>query len=179
MKARTIIVAAVCGTALLLTSCKGCGSKKDATGGKTTAIPEAAHRADNINVRDSLNLSHDAGEVVSEMFAGQIPGADVPGINYELTLTHYSMMNNGVYRLKSTYVDGDGAGKDATFYTYGRYNTFIGIPGEELASYIRLVPFEPWDSGQSFAIEDNGSLTMLAQDNSRIKSEFNYTLRKG
>lgn len=176
MKARLIIVALICGTALLFTSCKGCSSKKEKEVVNNIMTPAGAYKTDAVNVMDSLNLVNNAGEVVTEMYSGKIPGADVPGIVYDLSLIHYSMMDNGVYKLKSTYVDGEGAGKDATFYEYGRFNTFIGIPSDDLARTIRLVPFSG-DNQMNFVFETNG-VTMLDQSRNRIVSEHNYTLIK-
>lgn len=172
MKAQIIVIAALCGV-LLLPSCNGCSRKANKLPG--TEITTAG---ETVRIQDSLNLVYDKGEVVTDFYAGQIPGADVPGIDYDLSLIHYGMVDNGVYKLLSTYIDGDGAGRNATFVSYGRYNTYLGTKEDPAERYIRMVPFDKSDEEMYFVFEKSGALTMLDRRQKRIKSEHNYTLTR-
>lgn len=173
MKLKLIIAAMLsCGT-MLLPSCKGC-SGNTKTDGKAEAVAGAT-----VHIADSLGVVNDAGDIVTETFVGLLPAADGPGINYEVSLTHYEKLNNGVFEMVTTYIDAEGRGEDRTFRTYGRYATMIGTGDNDTELYVRMVPFDGGENYNFVIDPGNNALTMLGNDLKRAKdSNQNYTLVK-
>ena len=68
---------------------------------------------------------------MSGTFKGTLPAADCSGIEYLLNL-----QPQGTYKLKTTYLDGEGDGIDIVFETEGRVVRVSKEDGE----YLRLLP---------------------------------------
>ena len=62
-------------------------------------------------------------EVDEEVFAGTLPAADGPGIDYVLTLCAATDGVDTVYTLDMTYLDANGPGKDQVFSSKGKQKT--------------------------------------------------------
>ncbi len=128
-----------------------------------------------INMRDSLEMESDKGNVVEKQYSGLLPGADVPGIEYDLTLYFQQDSENGVFALRSTYLDAED-GNDATFMDYGKRKVIRGIPADKNAIVYRLIPNDGSEE-INFQLMEGGDLTLLDKNMHKIDSDHNYTLK--
>lgn len=176
MKVTNIALFALCGTIAL--SC-GNGNRRVATvedaGCETVQIITETP----VMPVDLVTLVDDdikAGPIVKERYVGQLPAADGPGIDYDLTCARREKNNNGAYTLVTVYLEGEN-GRDVQFTEQGHYKTMPGQGDLNGWNYIVLMPLD--DSTQTyFLIEKNGDLTLLDKDMKRPSSELNYTLKK-
>lgn len=128
-----------------------------------------------VNIKDSLVMESDKGSVMEKQYSGLLPGADVPGIEYDLTLFFQQDSENGVFSLRSTYLDAED-GDDATFMDYGKRKVIRGIPGDKNAIVYRLIPNDGSDE-INFQLMEGGDLTLLDKNMHKIDSDHNYTLK--
>lgn len=83
---------------------------------------------------DSLFAVNDStlGDLQTYTYEGVLPGADVSGINYLLTLQETGEDSLGTYNLTTTYL-GANNGQDQVFTDSGTVVTIIGIPNDSTA----------------------------------------------
>lgn len=129
-----------------------------------------------VNMRDSLMMEEGKGTVIERKYHGLLPGADVPGIEYDLTLFFQQDSDNGVYALNMTYLEAED-GEDMTFPSYGKRKVMTGIPDDSRAIVYRLEPNDGSDI-MNFQLMQNGDLTLLDDDMKKIDTPFNYTLKR-
>lgn len=70
--------------------------------------------------RESVALTPTTDQLVPATYRGLLPAADCSGIDYTLTLNDSIVGTDTLYDLCMIYIDGDGAGLDATFDSHGR-----------------------------------------------------------
>jgi len=128
-----------------------------------------------VNMRDSLVMENDKGSVVERQYSGLLPGADVPGIEYDLTLFFQEDSESGVYALTTTYLEAED-GQDRSFPSYGKRKIEHGIKGDSKAIVYTLIP-NNGDEDMSFVLTKEGNLTLLDQNKEMIDSSHNYTLK--
>jgi len=128
-----------------------------------------------VNMRDSLRIEEGKGSVVERQYSGLLPGADVPGIEYDLTLFFQQDSENGVYALRMTYLEAED-GKDVSFWDYGKRQVVHGIPSDQKAIVYKLVSTTS-DDLYNFLLTKEGDLILLQDDLSRIDTDLNYTLK--
>lgn len=147
---------------------------------KVTEIPvakaEEAAEVDAINVKDSLNISPDLGEVMQRTFEGLLPAASGPGIDYTLVIYNQQNSGDGVYKLKMRYIEAED-GKDAIFTTYGRLYTLRGDATDKNATVYQLVPFTNPEEVVNFLLKPDGNVELINSDLKRAESNLNYTLK--
>ena len=68
---------------------------------------------------DSLAIAMTPITEMTEVYAGTLPAADGPGIDYVLTLNAATDGVDTTYTLDMTYLDADGQGKNKTFTSKG------------------------------------------------------------
>jgi len=161
----------------LLAACSG---KKEQKSEEPVVVEEAVIIAEvptakPVNMRDSLVMEEGKGTVIEKQYSGVIPGADVPGIEYDLTLYFQQDSENGVYALRTTYQEAEN-GEDAVFWSYGKRKVVHGIPGDSNAIVYRLIP-DSGDEQYNFLLNKEEDLTLLQNDLKRIDSQHNYTLK--
>lgn len=128
-----------------------------------------------VNMRDSLVIEDGKGAIVERQYSGLLPGADVPGIEYDLKLYYQQDSENGLYELTLSYID-ENRTEDRSFPEYGQRWVLRGIPGDPNAIVYRLIP-ENDGRFWNFALTREGNLMLLDNNMRPIDSEYNYTLR--
>ncbi|MDH6535493.1 hypothetical protein M2101_002178 [Parabacteroides sp. PM5-20] len=161
---------------VLLVACSNKQAKKEVPSmveEETIVVSETPEKV--VNMRDSLPIEEGKGAVIERRYNGLLPGADVPGIAYDLTLYFQQDSEDGVFNLKMTYLDAED-GQDKPFSTYGKRKIQRGIPGDEQAIVYKLFPN---DGGKeiAFLLLEEGDLLLLNEEMARIDSDLNYTLK--
>ena len=128
---------------------------------------------------DSLFAVNDStlGDLQTYTYEGVLPGADVSGINYLLTLQETGEDSLGTYNLTTTYL-GVNNGQDQVFTDSGTVVTIIGIPNDSTAIIYQLVSAAPGHEKTNFVAEGDSALTMVGKDFKKAISKLNYTLKK-
>ena len=128
---------------------------------------------------DSLFAVNDStlGDLQTYTYGGVLPGADVSGINYLLTLQETGEDSLGTYNLTTTYL-GANNGQDQVFTDSGTVVTIIGIPNDSTAIIYQLVSAAPGHEKTNFVAEGDSALTMVGKDFKKAISKLNYTLKK-
>lgn len=109
-------------------------------------------------------------------YEGTLPGADVPGIVYHLTLTSVAEDNaEGNYNLDMTYLEAEN-GEDQTFTTKGTWKYLEVDDAKGPRVIYRLISNEPRPDTMNFQYLGD-SMVMLTDDLQRIPSPHNYTLK--
>ncbi|WP_455673358.1 copper resistance protein NlpE N-terminal domain-containing protein [Phocaeicola sp.] len=160
---KVFIVAAV--AAMIVSSCGSKGNKS------AEMIAESAS--------DSLFAVNDStlGDLQTYTYEGVLPGADVSGINYQLTLQEIGEDSLGTYNLTTTYL-GANNGQDQVFTDSGTVVTIIGMPNDSTAIIYQLVSAAPGHEKTNFLAEGDSALTMVGKDFKKAVSKLNYTLKK-
>ncbi|MGH9380501.1 MAG: META domain-containing protein [Thermoanaerobaculia bacterium] len=97
-------------------------------------------------------------------YAGTLPCADCPGIEWTLTL-----LEDGSYRLRQVYLEAEG-GEDRAFVEAGRWDTEGGDGRVDLSGR---------DDGPiRLEVKDAETLRILDQQGQPIESQFNYDLQR-
>lgn len=68
--------------------------------------------------REALTPATD--QLAPAIYRGLLPAADCSGIDYTLTLNDSIVGSDTLFALRMVYIDGNGAGLDATFDSHGR-----------------------------------------------------------
>lgn len=140
-----------------LTILAGCSGKS----------PEQRHMAD-------INQSGTS----ERTFVGSLPGADVAGISYKLTLkTDSRNAGKGTYRLTQTY---DSGINPVVEHTHGDFEMLKGTPAGAGRSYLRLIPRDlaagaPVDTLYMLCTDDS-TLTLVGPDLMPAASGLDYSL---
>lgn len=159
---KVCIVAAM---AAIIVSCGSKGSKNTEMITESVTEPLAVVTE---NVSDNLETCQ---------YEGVLPGADVSGINYQLTLQKVGGDSLGTYHLTTTYLGADN-GQDQVFTDSGAVATIVGIPNDSTAIVFQLVSYASGNEKTNFLVEGDSTLTMVGADFEKAISELNYTLRK-
>ena len=99
-------------------------------------------------------------EVDEEVFAGTIPAADGPGIDYVLTLCAATDGVDTVYTLDMTYLDANGPGKDQVFSSKGKQKTIHNKVKNTPKKGIKLTP-DNGDQPMYFLVVNDTTLRMV------------------
>lgn len=70
--------------------------------------------------RESEALTPTTDQLAPAIYRGLLPAADCSGIDYTLTLNDSIVGSDTLFALRMVYIDGNGAGLDATFDSHGR-----------------------------------------------------------
>lgn len=125
------------------------------------------------DVLDSLVRRTDAGQLVTETYAGTLPAASCPGIVYRISISHYEHSGDGVFQASMKYLEAED-GKDRMYYFQGRQFTLRGHADDPDAVVIQLVSF---DGKEMLNFEKMGTkLVMLDRQMHRIQSDLDYSL---
>lgn len=158
---------------VLFYACGQCGSNNNTEEVANEIVIEGVEieKEQTTNVLDSLDIIEGMGEVVFEKFSGLLPAADTPGQQYTLELAHQEKMENGVYTITQTFIDAEGPGIPATFFTYGKYHT-------ELTGSMTRLTLESFDRGDTiyFKVDSDNSVTLVDIYGEASKTNLNYTL---
>ncbi|MDN3668307.1 copper resistance protein NlpE [Echinicola jeungdonensis] len=127
------------------------------------------------NSLEDNNVILETGASKWYTYEGTVPCADCEGIKMELRLENKPNKKERAYELLETYLKTDEGNR--SFEYQGIYEVTYGLEEEPDAMVITL-----WDQNnsivKSFVQEQSGNLTMLNQQNKRIKSPLNYSLEK-
>lgn len=128
---------------------------------------------------DSLFAVNDStlGDLQTYTYEGILPGADVDGINYQLSLQEIGEDSLGTYNLTTTYI-GANKQQNQVFTDSGTVVTIIGIPNDSTAVIYQLVSAAPGHEKTNFLAEGDSALTMVGKDFKKAISKLNYTLKK-
>ena len=99
-------------------------------------------------------------EVDEEVFAGTLPAADGPGIDYVLTLCAATDGVDTVYTLDMTYLDANGPGKDQVFSSKGKQKTIHNKVKNTPKKGIKLTP-DNGDQPMYFLVVNDTTLRMV------------------
>ncbi len=105
---------------------------------------------------------------LSGKWKGIVPAADCSGIEYDLEL------NNGeTYKLKITYIDGEGDGIDMVFKSEGDVANTV----KEGKTFLNLLP-PPGNDTVNLLVVDKKTLRLVNKDLEEPSGEANYNLKK-
>lgn len=127
-------------------------------------------------VIDSLKMRPELGELIERTFAGTLPAASCPGIEYTLLLYNQQNSGDGVYKLTQRYLEAEN-GKDYTATSYGRQYTLRGDAVNPDAVVMELVPFSTPSETINLLVLKDGNLELLNNKFERADSKLNYTLK--
>ena len=99
-------------------------------------------------------------EVDEEVFAGTLPAADGPGIDYVLTLCAATDGVDTIYTLDMTYLDANGPGKHQTFNTKGKQHTIHKQVNNQPKKGVKLTP-DSGDQPMYFLVVNDTTLRMV------------------
>lgn len=110
-------------------------------------------------------------------YEGILPGADVAGIHYLLSLQETGEDSTATYSLTTTYLGADN-GQDQVFTDSGSVVTIVGTPDDNTAIVYQLISTAPGHEKTNFVAEGDSALTMVDQFFKKAESKLNYTLKK-
>lgn len=123
-------------------------------------------------IADSLKIDPSLGALVERTFAGQLPGADCPGIDFTLTIDNQENSGDGVYQLDMNYLEADN-GKDKLFTEKGRLYTLRGDATDPNATVYQLVSYDG-KSTTNWLTVGTDSLLLVNQKFERPQTSLNY-----
>lgn len=123
--------------------------------------------------RESEALTPATDQLAPATYRGLLPAADCSGIDYTLTLNDSIAGEDTLFALQMVYIEGDNAGGDITFNSYGRQQLFeIGSKrGYRLTS-------ANGDPTTYFTLVNDSTLRMCDSTLTEIDSPFSYDLFK-
>lgn len=92
---------------------------------------------------DSLALAMTPITEMTEVYAGTLPAADGPGIDYVLTLNAATDGVDTTYTLDMTYLDAQGQGQNKTFTSNGKQQTIHKVVNKKTCYCSQINP-EKW-----------------------------------
>lgn len=121
--------------------------------------------------REALTPATD--QLAPATYRGLLPASDCSGIDYTLTLNDSIAGEDTLFALQMVYIEGDNAGGDITFDSYGRQQLFeIGSKrGYRLTS-------ANGDPTTYFTLVNDSTLRMCDSTLTEIDSPFSYDLFK-
>lgn len=130
---------------------------------------------------DSVQTKNDNGAsatpaLQTESYSGTMPCADCSGVLTELALQHQPNSPEGTFLLKETYL-----GKPDTansFNTNGTWTTTHGSATDPDITIIELNAEGGTNGSRYYEVLPNGDLQQLDNEEKRINSQQNYTLKK-
>lgn len=162
----------LCCSLVLFFSCNQ-GSKSSET--STIGISEVKDSSNIIplEIRDSLDINKELGDVYERSYTGLLPAASCPGIEYTLDLYAQKGSGDGVYKLNQRYLEAEN-GKDIDYTTYGRQYTLRGDAKNIDAIVYQLIPFNSADSSFWLVVKDG--LKLLNNQLEEPETKLNYTI---
>ena len=123
--------------------------------------------------KESEALTPATVQLAPATYRGLLPAADCSGIDYTLTLNDSIAGADTLFALQMVYIEGDNAGGDITFDSYGRQQLFeIGSKrGYRLTS-------ANGDPTTYFTLVNDSTLRMCDSTLTEIDSPFSYDLFK-
>ncbi|MBR2502060.1 MAG: copper resistance protein NlpE N-terminal domain-containing protein [Rikenellaceae bacterium] len=121
--------------------------------------------------REREVLTPTTDQLAPATYRGLLPAADCSGIDYTLTLNDSIVGSDTLFALRMVYIDGNGAGLDATFDSHGRQQQItIGTRrGYHLIS-------DDGDPDTYLQIINDSTLRMCDSTLSAPQSSLNYDL---
>lgn len=121
--------------------------------------------------RESEALTPTTDQLAPATYRGLLPAADCSGIDYTLTLNDSIVGSDTLFALRMVYIDGNGAGLDATFDSHGRQQQItIGTQrGYRLTS-------DDGDPDTYLQIINDSTLRMCDSTLTAPQSSLNYDL---
>lgn len=127
---------------------------------------------------DSLALVSNPITETTEIYAGTLPAADGPGIDYVLTLNTATDGVDTTYTLDMTYLDAEGPGKNKTFTSKGKQQTIHKVVDKKPVTAIKLTPQNNKEAPQYFVIVNDTTLRLVNDSLQESVSDLNYDIVK-
>lgn len=121
--------------------------------------------------RESEALTPTTDQLAPATYRGLLPAADCSGIDYTLTLNDSIVGSDTLFALRMVYIDGNGAGLDATFDSHGRQQQ---ISHGSNRGY--CLTSDAGDPTIYFVIENDSTLRLCDSTLTAQPSELNYDL---
>lgn len=119
-----------------------------------------------------LHRDPSLGPLVERTFAGQLPGADCPGIDFTLIIDNQQDSGDGVYQMDMNYLEADN-GKDLLCTEKGRLYTLRGDATDMNATVYQLIPFNGKGSTNWLRVNAD-SLILVNNQFERPQTTLNY-----
>ena len=127
---------------------------------------------------DSLAIAMTPITEMTEVYAGTLPAADGPGIDYVLTLNAATDGVDTTYTLDMTYLDADGQGKNKTFTSKGKQQTVHKVVNKKPVTAVKLTPKDGNDEPIDFVIVNDTTLRLVNDSLHEAVSDLNYDIIK-
>lgn len=126
---------------------------------------------------DSLAMATTPITEVTEVYAGTLPAADGPGIDYVLTLNAATDGTDTTYTLDMTYLDAAGQGQNKTFTSKGKQQTVHKTVNRKPVTAVKLTP-KNGDDPMYFVIVNDTTLRLVNDSLQEAVSNLNYDIYK-
>jgi len=123
---------------------------------------------------DSLALAITPITEMTEVYAGTLPAADGPGIDYVLTL---NAAIDTTYTLDMTYLDAQGQGQNKTFTSNGKQQTIHKVVNKKPVTAVKLTP-KSGEAPMYFVIVNDTTLRLVNDSLQEAVSDLNYDIIK-
>ena len=127
---------------------------------------------------DSLAIAMTPITEMTEVYAGTLPAADGPGIDYVLTLNAATDGVDTTYTLDMTYLDAEGQGKNKTFTSKGKQQTVHKVVNKKPVTAVKLTPKNSNDTPMYFVIVNDTTLRLVNDSLQEAVSDLNYDIIK-
>lgn len=127
---------------------------------------------------DSLAIAMTPITEMTEVYAGTLPAADGPGIDYVLTLNATTDGIDTTFTLDMTYLDAEGQGKNKTFTSKGKQQTIHKVVNKKPVTAVKLTPKDSNDSPMYFVIVNDTTLRLVNDSLQEAVSDLNYDIIK-
>ena len=122
---------------------------------------------------DSLALAMTPITEMTEVYAGTLPAADGPGIDYVLTLNAATDGVDTTYTLDMTYLDAQGQGQNKTF----KQQTIHKVVNKKPVTAVKLTP-KSGEAPMYFVIVNDTTLRLVNDSLQEAVSDLNYDIIK-
>ncbi|WP_294630465.1 copper resistance protein NlpE N-terminal domain-containing protein [uncultured Bacteroides sp.] len=127
---------------------------------------------------DDLTVAVAPATEVTEVYAGTLPAADGPGIDYVLTLNAATDGIDTTYTLDMTYLDADSQGNNQTFTSKGKQKTVCKVVNKKPVTAVKLIPNDNNDIPMYFMIVNDTTLRLVNDSLQEAVGDLNYDIVK-
>ena len=124
---------------------------------------------------DSLALAMTPITEMTEVYAGTLPAADGPGIQYVLSVDSVGPDGESGYTLVTTYLDAEGPGKNKSFTSKGKKEVIQKDVNNKKKTVIKLTP-DDGDTPVYFVVVNDTTLRLVNDSLQEAVSDLNYDI---
>ena len=124
---------------------------------------------------DSLALAMTPITEMTEVYAGTLPAADGPGIQYVLSVDSVGPNGESGYTLVTTYLDAEGQGKNTSFTSKGKRQVIQKDVNNNKKTAYKLTP-DNGDSPVYFVVVNDTTLRLVNDSLQEAVSDLNYDI---